>query len=58
MWEEANHCMSFAYASHVEVPSMAAKEAFEVRDITRMTEQTLALTTTAGKQDFVRNLIA
>jgi len=43
MWEEANHCMSFeyvletfpidreaAYASHVTVPSMAAKEARRV----------------------------
>ncbi len=71
MWEEANHCMSFeyvletfpidrvaAYESHVNVPSMAAKEAFEVRFIQRMTEQTLDITTTAGKQDFVRNLVA
>ena len=71
MWEEANHCMSFeyvletfpidreaAYASHVEVPSMAAKEAFEFRFIKRMTEQTLDISTVEGKQDFVRNLIA
>ena len=71
MWEEANHCMSFeyvletfpidraaAYDSHVTVPSMAAKEAFEIRFIKRMTEQTLDITTTAGKRDFVRNLIA
>ncbi len=71
MWEEANHCMSFeyvletfpidraaAYESHVSVPSMAAKEEFEVRYIKRMTEQTLDITTTAGKQDFVRNLVA
>lgn len=71
MWEEANHCMSFeyvletfpidrvaAYESHVNVPSMAVKEAFEVRFIQRMTEQTLDITTTAGKQDFVRNLVA
>ncbi|MCX6407045.1 MAG: ribonucleotide-diphosphate reductase subunit beta [Propionibacteriales bacterium] len=71
MWEEANHCMSFeyvletfpidrvaAYESHVNVPSMAAKEAFEVRFIQRMTEQTLDITTTEGKQDFVRNLVA
>ena len=40
------------------VPSMAAKEAFEVRFITRMTEQTLDISTVDGKQDFVRNLIA
>lgn len=71
MWEEANHCMSFeyvletfpidraqAYDSHVSVPSMAAKEEFEVRCIRRMTEQTLDITTTEGKRDFVRNLVA
>ena len=71
MWEEANHCMSFeyvletfpidreeAYASHVDIPSMAAKEEFEVEFIRRMSEQTLDITTTAGKQDFVRNLVA
>lgn len=71
MWEEANHCMGFeyvletfpidrteAYESHVTVPSMAAKEAFEVRYIRRMTEETLDITTTEGKQDFIRNLVA
>lgn len=71
MWEEANHCVAFeyvletfpidrdeAYAAHVEIPSMAAKEEFEVRYIQRMSEQTLDITTTAGKQDFVRNLVA
>jgi ribonucleoside-diphosphate reductase beta chain len=71
MWEEANHCMSFeyvletfpidreaAYASHVEVPSMARKEEFQVRFIKRMTEETLDITTTEGKKDFIRNLIA
>ncbi|MFO7244563.1 MAG: ribonucleotide-diphosphate reductase subunit beta, partial [Actinomycetes bacterium] len=71
MWEEANHCMSFeyvletfpidreaAYESHVEVPSMAAKEEFEVKFIKRMTEDTLDITTTEGKKDFIRNLIA
>ena len=71
MWEEANHCMSFeyvletfpidrdeAYAAHVETPSMARKEEFETRFITRMTEQTLDITTTEGKKDFVRNLVA
>ncbi len=58
MWEEANHCMAFeyvletfpidreaAYASHVTVPSMAAKEEFGVRYIKRMTEQTLDIST-------------
>ncbi len=71
MWEEANHCMSFeyvletfpidrtqAYESHVSVPSMAAKEEFEVHYIRRMAEQTLDITTTEGKRDFVRNLVA
>jgi ribonucleoside-diphosphate reductase beta chain len=71
MWEEANHCMSFeyvletfpldreaAYNSHVDVPSMAAKEEFEVKYIRRMTEETLDIKTTEGKKDFVRNLVA
>lgn len=71
MWEEANHCMSFeyvletfpidrdeAYAAHVETPSMARKEEFETKYIKRMTEETLDITTTEGKKDFVRNLIA
>ena len=71
MWEEANHCMSFeyvletfpidrdaAYESHVTVPSMARKEEFETKFIKRMTEQTLDITTTEGKKDFVRNLVA
>lgn len=71
MWEEANHCMSFeyvletfpidrdsAYAAHVETPSMARKEEFETKFIKRMTEDTLDITTTEGKQDFIRNLIA
>lgn len=71
MWEEANHCMAFeyvletfpidrdaAYRSHVEVPSMAAKEAFEVTYIRRMLDADIDITTVAGKQDFVRNLIA
>ncbi len=71
MWEEANHCMCFeyvletfpidreaAYNSHVDVPSMARKEEFEVKFIRRMTEETLDITTTEGKKDFVRNLVA
>jgi ribonucleoside-diphosphate reductase beta chain len=71
MWEEANHSMSFeyvletfpidreaAYNSHVDIPSMARKEEFELRYIKRMTEQTLDITTTEGKKDFVRNLVA
>ena len=71
MWEEANHCMSFeyvletfpidrdaAYNSHVDIPSMARKEEFEIKYIRRMTEQTLDISTTEGKKDFVRNLVA
>jgi ribonucleoside-diphosphate reductase beta chain len=71
MWEEANHCMSFeyvletfpidreaAYESHITVPAMAAKEEFEVKFIKRMTEESLDISTTEGKKDFIRNLIA
>lgn len=71
MWEEANHCMSFeyvletfpidrdkAYAAHVDTPSMARKEEFETKFIKRMTEETLDISTTEGKKDFIRNLIA
>ncbi len=71
MWEEANHCMSFeyvletfpidrekAYAAHVDEPTMAAKEAFETKYIKQMTEKSLDITTTEGKKDFVKNLIA
>ena len=71
MWEEANHCMAFeyvletfpidrdeAYSAHVDIPSMAAKEAFEVRFIERMASTQLDITTTEGKRDFVRNLVA
>src|SRR5690606_5255565 len=47
-----------AYESHVSVPSMAAKEQFEVKFIRRMTEQALDISTVEGKQDFVRNLVA
>ncbi|NLA42694.1 ribonucleotide-diphosphate reductase subunit beta [Candidatus Saccharibacteria bacterium] len=71
MWEEANHCMAFeymletfpidrdkAYSSHVDVDSMRVKEEFETKYIKRMTEESLDITTTEGKKDFVRNLIA
>ncbi len=71
MWEEANHCMAFeyvletlpinrkeAYDSHIRVPSMKRKEDFEVGFIRRMAEETLDITTTEGKKDFIRNLIA
>lgn len=71
MWEEANHCMAFeyvldtfpidrekAYAAHVDEPTMAVKEEFEFKYIKRMTGEQLDITTTEGKKDFVRNLIA
>jgi len=71
MWEEANHCMAFeyvletfpinrtvAYEAHVKTPSMAIKEEFETKYIKRMTEVKLDITTTNGKKDFIRNLIA
>ncbi len=71
MWEEANHCMTFeyvletfpldrdaAYDAHIDIPSMARKEAFEVKYITRMTEDKLDISTVEGKQDFIRNLVA
>jgi ribonucleoside-diphosphate reductase beta chain len=71
MWEEANHCMAFeyvletfpidreaAYSAHTDTPSMARKEAFEVKYISRMAEQTLDISTMEGKKDFVRNLVA
>jgi ribonucleoside-diphosphate reductase beta chain len=71
MWEEANHCMSFeyildtfpvdrekAYGAHVDEPSMRVKEEFETKYIKRMTEDKLDITTTEGKKDFIRNLIA
>ena len=71
MWEEANHCMAFeyvldtfpidrekAYAAHVDEPTMAIKEEFEFKYIKRMTSEQLDISTTEGKKDFVRNLIA
>lgn len=71
MWEEANHCMSFeyvletfpidraqAYDAHIDEPTMAAKEEFETKYIKRMLEDTIDITTTEGKKDFIRNLVA
>jgi len=71
MWEEANHCMAFeyvldtfpidrekAYAAHVDEPTMAIKEEFEFKYIKRMMTEQLDISTTEGKKDFVRNLIA
>jgi ribonucleoside-diphosphate reductase beta chain len=71
MWEEANHCVAFEYVlqtfpfdrekifnTHLEVPSMLAKEAFINKYMKRMTEETLDITTVEGKKDFIRNLVA
>ena len=72
MWEEANHCMSFeyvletfpidreaAYDSHVtRAVDGAPRRSSRSGSSRRMTEQTLDITTTEGKQDFVRNLVA
>jgi len=71
MWEEANHCVAFEYVLetfpfdrekifdlHLEVPSMLAKEAYINKYMQRMTEETLDITTTDGKKDFLRNLVA
>lgn len=71
MWEEANHCVAFEYvletfpfdrekvfAIHLEVPSMKAKEEYINRYMKRMTEDTLDISTTEGKKDFIRNLVA
>jgi ribonucleoside-diphosphate reductase beta chain len=71
MWEEANHCVSFEYvletfpfdkekifSLHLDVPSMQAKEEYVMKYMKRMTEDTLDITTTEGKKDFIRNLVA
>lgn len=71
MWEEANHCVGFEYVlqtlpinrtkvddRHIETTSMRAKEDFINKFMTRMTEDTYVVTTTEGKKDFIRNLVA
>lgn len=71
MWEEANHCVAFEYVLqtfpfdkekifdlHLSVPSMTAKEAYINRYMKRMTEDTLDISSTEGKKDFIRNLVA
>ncbi len=71
MWEEANHCVSFEYVLetfpfdkekifnlHLEVPSMQAKEEYVMKYMKRMTEDKLDISTTEGKKDFIRNLVA
>jgi ribonucleoside-diphosphate reductase beta chain len=71
MWEEANHCVAFEYVLetfpfdretifnlHLEVPSMVKKEAYINKYMKRMTEMTVDVSTTEGKKDFIRNLVA
>ena len=71
MWEEANHCVAFEYVletfpidrekafnAHQNIPSMEAKENFNVHYLNRMTSETLNIDTAEGKQDLVRNLVA
>jgi len=71
MWEEANHCVSFEYVletlplnrekiydAHLNTPSMQAKEEFINRYISRMTEEKYDVSTSEGKKDFIKNLVA
>ncbi len=71
MWEEANHCVGFEYVLetfplnreevyqlHLQTPSMQAKEEYIMRFMKRMTLETLDVSTTEGKKDFLRNLVA
>lgn len=71
MWEEANHCLAFEYvletfpldretifSQHLTTPSIKAKEDFISRYLNRMNEVNLDISTVAGKQDFIRNLVA
>ncbi len=71
MWEEANHCVAFEYVletfpfdrskvynTHLEIPSMKAKEAYIMRYLKRMTEERLDIETIDGKKEFIRNLVA
>lgn len=71
MWEEANHCVAFEYVLqtfpfdrenifnlHLNVPSMTAKEVYINKYMKRMTEDTLDISSTDGKKDFLRNLVA
>ncbi len=71
MWEEANHCVAFEYVletfpfdrekvynTHLELPSMKAKEAYVMRYLKRMTDAKLDIETVEGKKEFIRNLVA
>jgi len=71
MWEEANHFMTFEYiietfpfdreeiyAAGFGKKSLADKAAFQTKYVSRMLNDKLDVTTTEGKKDFVRNLVA
>lgn len=71
MWEEANHCVAFEYVletlpvdrskiydTHIDNPSMKAKEDFINRYMKRMTDDSYDVMTIEGKKDFIRNLVA
>jgi ribonucleoside-diphosphate reductase beta chain len=71
MWEEANHCVAFEYVletfpfdresiynTHLEVPSMKAKEDFVNMYLDRMTDDSYDIDIPEGKREFIRNLVA
>lgn len=71
MWEEANHFMTFEYiietfpfdraeiyAAGYGKQSLKDKSDFQTKYVSRMLNDKLDVTTTEGKKDFVRNLVA
>ena len=71
MWEEANHFMTFEYiietfpfnreeiyAAGRGKQSLKDKSDFQLKYVGRMLNDKLDVTTTEGKKDFVRNLVA
>ena len=71
MWEEANHFMTFEYiietfpfdrqeiyAAGYGKKSLKDKSDFQTKYVCRMLNDKLDVTTTEGKKDFVRNLVA
>lgn len=69
-WEEVNHSLSFDYVintlqidrdkafnTHVNVPSVEAKEKFLVDSIKQMESGNIDIETITGKQDFIRNVV-
>jgi ribonucleoside-diphosphate reductase beta chain len=71
MWEEANHFMTFEYiietfpfnrqeiyAAGYGKKSLRDKSDFQTKYVGRMLNDKLDVTTTEGKKDFVRNLVA